>query len=291
MRKLWATLVILLLAATLAACSSARFGYVNGDSLVYWWINGYVSFDDDQKFVARKQLVELFAWHRQTQLKDYAQLMTGFQQRIQRAAWQPVTPSEIVDDYAAIRKRIKTTIERALPDLAGLALTLQPRQLQHLEHKFASSNDEYRDEFMRGALDARQSGRLKKVMKQAEYWFGDFSREQEAQILVVLRTTPLNNEIWLGERQRRQQEMLRMLRKIQTEKPDRHAALAMLKSYTSRGFEIFTYDEHPQFFDASREGVAKVVATIINVATPKQRAHAVKRLQQWIDDCDALAGK
>jgi hypothetical protein len=258
---------------------------------VYWWINGYVSFDDDQKFVARKQLVELFAWHRQTQLKDYAQLMTDFQQRIQRAALQPVTPSEIVDDYAAIRKRIKTTIERALPELTGLVLTLQPRQLQHLEYKFASNNDEYRDEFMQGPLDDRQRGRLKKVMKQAEYWFGDFTREQEAQILVVLGTTPLNNEIWLGERQRRQQEMLRMLRKIQTENPDRNDALGMLKSYTSRGFEIFTYDEHPQFFDASREGVAKVVATIINIATPEQRAHAVKRLQQWIDDCNALAGK
>lgn len=283
--------MILLLAATLAACSSARFGYANGDSLVSWWMNGYISFDDDQKFVARKQLIELFAWHRQTQLKDYAHLMTGFQQRIQSAARQPVTPREVVDDYAAIRQRAKVSIERALPDLAGLALTLEPKQLQHLERKFASNNGAYRDEFLQGDLDDRQRGRLKKVMKQAEYWFGDFSREQEAQILGVLRTTPLNNEIWLGERQRRQQEMLRMLRKIQAEKPDRDVALAMLKSYTSRGFEIFTYHEHPQFFDASREGVANLAATIINMATPEQRAHAVKRLQQWIDDCNALAGK
>ena len=45
------------------------------------------------------------------------------------------------------------------------------------------------------------------------------------------------------------------------------------------------------FFAASKDGVAQLVVIIVNISTPKQKAHAVARLQQWIDDFNALADK
>jgi hypothetical protein len=128
-------------------------------------------------------------------------------------------------------------------------------------------------------------------MKQAEYWYGDFSVEQEAQIRAASDARPLNNELWAAERMLRQQELLRILRKIQTERPSRDAVSGMLRKYIERSFENFSYAENKEFFDKTRSSASNMVAVIANVATPAQRAHAVKRLQTWIDDSKVLAAR
>jgi hypothetical protein len=168
-------------------------------------------------------------------------------------------------------------------------LALQPQQIAHLEKKFASNNDGYRKEYLRGDLEQRQLARYKKVMKQAEYWFGDFSREQQAQIRAASDARPLNNELRLALRLRRQQELIALLKKVQNEKLGREATMALLKDYVAGVFGQFGDKQHKAFYDASKDGSARMVTTIINIATPAQKAHAVKKLQRWIEDCHALA--
>lgn len=126
-------------------------------------------------------------------------------------------------------------------------------------------------------------------MKQAEYWFGDFNSQQEAQLRAASDARPLNNEIWMAERLRSQQELIRILKKIRAEKPDREAAAAILRKHAAAAFDLITYDENKAFSDALRDGNAQLAALIVNIATPAQKAHAVKRLQNLIDDCNAMA--
>ncbi|WP_225984453.1 DUF6279 family lipoprotein [Noviherbaspirillum aerium] len=278
---------IFLFACLLAGCSALRLGYANGDTVVYWWLNSYIDINEEQKPWVRQDIERLFAWHRKTQLNDYAQYMEQIQQRLQR----PVKPEEVMQDYAGIRKRSMVVIDKALPELTRLAMDLQPEQLTHLEKKFASNNEAYRKEYLRGNLEDRQLFRFKKVLKQAEYWFGNFTTEQEAQIRKASDARPLDNELWAEERRQRQQELLRILRKIQSDKPSREDASAMLRQYIERNFENFTYAQHKDFFDDTRAGSANMVAVIANVATQEQRDHARERLQKWIDDCRSLAAK
>ncbi|HZW22309.1 DUF6279 family lipoprotein [Noviherbaspirillum sp.] len=280
--------VLFLLAMLLAGCSALRLGYANGDTFVYWWLNGYVDFEDEQKPWVKAHIDRLFDWHRTTQLPDYAQLLEQVQQRLQRGQ---TAPDEVRADFNAVRKRAALVLDKAAPELADLALSLQPQQIANLEKKFSSNNDKYRKEYLRGNIDDRQQLRFKKVMKQAEYWFGDFSQEQEASIRKMSDARPLDYEIWMAERLRRQQEMLQMLRKIQAEKPPRETVSRMIREFVARSFENFTYAENKAFFDDSTDGMARMIATIVNVATPEQKAHAIKRLQKWIEDCHALAGK
>ncbi|GIZ51926.1 DUF6279 family lipoprotein [Noviherbaspirillum aridicola] len=282
-----ARLCLLLLLGLLAGCSALRFGYANGDTFLYWWLDGYVDFTDAQKPWVKRDIDQLLAWHRKTQLPDYARLLAGVQQKLASQA----SADEVLAEYAQIRKRADVAIERALPHLTELALSLEPEQIAHLERKFASNNDSYRKEYLRGSVEDRQRLRFKKVMKQAEYWFGNFSDEQEARIRAASDARPLDNEIWLAERQRRQQEMLKMLKKLRAEQPSREAAQAMLRDYAQASFDNFTYAEHRQFFDGTRQGMAEMIATIINIATPQQREHASQRLQKWIDDSRALAAR
>lgn len=276
-----------LLVCLLAGCSALRLGYANGDTFVYWWLNGYVDFSDAQKPWVKAHIDRLFDWHRSTQLKDYAQLLAHLQQRLQHG---PATAADVRKDFSTVRARATLVLEKAAPELADLALSLQPEQIAHLEKKFADNTEKYRKEYLRGSVDDRQQHRFKKVMKQAEYWFGAFTDEQEAAIRKASDARPLDYEIWLAERKRRHQEMLAMLRKVQSEKPPRDVVVRMIRESIARGVRNFTYAEHKAFFDATDEGVAQMIATIVNVATPEQKAHAVKRLQKWISDCHALAG-
>ena len=278
---------VFLFACLLAGCSAIRLGYANGDTVMYWWLNSYVDFTNEQKSWVKADIDDFMRWHRKTQLNDYAQWLTQLQQRVQ----QPVTPEEVMGDYAATKKRIMLVADKALPELTKLAMDLQPEQIAHLEKKFASNNEDYRKEYLRGSLEDRQLFRFKKVMKQAEYWYGDFNREQEAQIRAASDARPLNNELWAAERKLRQQELLHILKKIQKEHPPREAVSAMLRKYIERSFDNFSYAENKEFFDNTRSSASNMVAVIANVATPAQRTHAVKRLQAWIDDCKTLAAR
>jgi hypothetical protein len=178
-----------------------------------------------------------------------------------------------------------------LPDLADLALSLKPDQIAQLEKKYASNNERYRKDYLRGDVEERQRFRFKKIMEQAEYWFGDFSDEQEAQIRRASDARPLTNERWLAERQYRQREMIVLLKKIQAERPSRDAVIQLLRAHAALMLEQAGGGEHEQLFNAARDGLIGVAATVINCTTPAQKARAVKRLQQWIDDFDALAAR
>jgi hypothetical protein len=41
-------LFLVALMATLTACSTIRFTYNHGDTLLYWWLNAYIDLDSDQ---------------------------------------------------------------------------------------------------------------------------------------------------------------------------------------------------------------------------------------------------
>lgn len=279
---------LVLLVLMLAGCSALRLGYANGDTFVYWWLNGYVDFTDEQKPWVKAHIDRLFDWHRKTQLREYAQFLGHVQQRLQAG---PVNSADIHEDFNAVRKRAALVLEKAVPELTDLALAVQPEQIAHLEKKFAANNENYRKEYLQGNVDDRQRLRFKKVMKQAEYWFGNFSDEQEARIRKISDARPLDYNVWMTERVRRQQEMLRMLRKIHAEKPSREAVSRMIREFIAHSVENFTYAENKAFFDGSTDGMAQMIVTIVNVATAEQKEHAARRLQKWIEDCHALAAK
>jgi hypothetical protein len=282
--------LILVFILSLAACTAmqgVRWSYNHGETLAYWWLNSYVDIDADQKPWVSQRIARLFQWHRATQLRDYAQLFAQAQRQVQR----PVTAQELLATWDEGRKRMFVIVDHALPDLADLALSLKPYQIERMERKFASNNDDYRKDYLRGSVEDRQRFRFKKVMEQAEYWFGDFSREQEALIRKASDARVLNNELWYAGRQHRQREMIALLKKIQAERPGRQAAIEMLRGYATTIIEHAGGGEHELFYDAARDGAAGVAAVVINCTTPAQKAYAAKRLQQWIDSFNTLAAQ
>ncbi|WP_343733412.1 DUF6279 family lipoprotein [Duganella sp.] len=279
----WLCLIAVM--AVLTACSSLRLAYNHGDTLLYWWIDGYVDLTSEQKGWVKKDIDELFRWHRKTQLHDYVQIL----QTAQRQLAAGPTQADLQNDYDEIKNRTQLLLFKALPELADLARSLQPDQIATLERKFAANNAEFRKKNMKGDREAQQKFRYQKSMEQFELWFGNFTAEQEAQIRKASDARPLDNEIWLEERQRRQKNILAVARKVQQEKLGKEATMALIHTLIKEGFDRLEQSERKAFFDAAEAGNIQLILTVIQIATPAQKAHAHKRMQGWIEDFNNLA--
>jgi hypothetical protein len=286
MRPLWRSFLIVLMLA-LAGCSSLRLAYNHGDTLLYWWIDGYVDLDAEQKPVVKADIDNLFQWHRKTQLRDYIQVLQTGQRQLQGNP----TAADLANDYDEVRRRTQLLLFKALPELADLARSLKPEQIAQMEKKFASNNAEFRKKNMKGDKEAQQKYRYKKSMEQFELWFGNFSSDQEAVIRKASDARPLDNEFWLNERLRRQHAIVTLAKKVQTEKLSKEATMALLHGLVKDSFEPPEAADRRKFIDSYTDATIQLVLTVVKIATPAQRAHAQKRMQGWIDDFNNLAAE
>jgi hypothetical protein len=164
------SLIALMLA--LAACSSVRFAYNQGDTLLYWWLDAYVDLDSEQKGSVKEDIDQLINWHRKTQLRDYSQLLSTAQHQLTAGN---VTPADLKTHYREIKSRTELLAYKALPELADLALSVTPEQIGNIEEKFNKNNETFRKKFVKIDNEQKQKLRYKKSMEQFELWFGSFS--------------------------------------------------------------------------------------------------------------------
>jgi hypothetical protein len=276
--------MIALLAFT-AGCSSVRFTYNQGDTLLYWWLDSYADLEGQQADVATRDIDTLFAWHRQTQLRDYAALLGNLQRQL---AGNP-TQADLVSAYREMRVRGERLATRAVPEMTTLALSIKPEQIANIERKFKSKNEDYRKKFIEGGTEKRQRARFKKALEQFELWFGNFSSEQEAVLRRASDARPLDSEIWLEERVWRQRRVVALLRKFQQEKPNREQATAQVAALEREIFGRMESPERKAFYDTYLDQTTKFMMSAIRIATPAQKKHAQERMQGWINDFQALA--
>lgn len=275
------------LAALLLACSAARIGYNNGETISYWWLNSYVDFESGQKPWVKAHIDELFAWHRKTQLQQYVKLIS----RLQRANYATITKADLLSDYEEGRKSVNAITDRAAPELADLALSLTPEQIDNIQQKLEKNNKRFRKDYLRGSQQERQEFRYKRMMKQAEYWFGNFSHRQEDRLRMLSDARPLDNELQIADRLQNQKQLIDLLKKIQSQKPDREAAARMIREYVNAAMEHFGNKQYQAFFDQSKEANAALVAEMMHMATPEQRKHFINTLQDWVSDFTRLMAK
>lgn len=278
-------LCLMAMMVVVSGCTSVKFTYDHGDTLLYWWLNAYVDLDGDQAAWVKKDIDGLFQWHRQTQLKQYSATLA----KAQRQLAGDTTQADLLADYKEIQTYTEQLAMRAVPDLADLSRSVKPEQIAQMEKKFSKNNDDYRKKFLRGDLEKRQSARFDKSMEQFELWFGSFSRDQKAILRKASDARPMDSEIFLAERIRRQQKIVAMLRKVQAEKLSKEATQKEITALMRDMFDRMEAPDRKAFFDSYVDATSKFILTAIKIATPEQKAHAQKRMQGWIDDFNNLA--
>lgn len=276
----------LLLAATalllLAACSALRIGYNQADRMLAWSLDSYLDLNASQDALVRERGARLLAWHRSTQLADYAALMAQARTAIQR----PVSAAEVLDWQTRINARLGAIGEEAAPDLAELAASLSPAQLAHLRERLAKDQRKAREE----AQSQDEAARLRRARESAEDWFGTLNPEQTALLRRHVAATSADARAWLDEREQRQRELLATLEPI--------AAGRMAPGEASRAIrELFARWAQPR--EASRRELsqrwrlanATLIAGLVNAAGERQRAQLARKLGTYEEDFSLLAAE
>jgi len=264
------------------ACSSVRIGYNNADTLLYYTLDKYLDLTAAQQELARDRIKGLLAWHRATQLQGYAEFID--------AAGRQVEGQIATDDVLALNlemnRRLVAIGEHAAPDLAALALTLQPAQLVKLAKKFADDDAKAWREVADG--DASVENRVERGIDRAEDWFGSVTRQQETLIRAAVAQRPDSEHWWLREREQRRADLLKLLERIHAAQPQVGEAAQWLREY----FAYLTDPQDPERrarMNEYRRGNAELLAALVNVASAEQRAVLIKKLHGYSEDFAALA--
>lgn len=269
----------------LAGCSTIRLGYGQGTELAYWWLDGYVDFTETQTPLVREGLGAWFAWHRRTQLPDYAVLLERAGTELRADA----TPPQACRWFDDVRQRTDAAVERALPLLADLALTLTPAQLDTLQRQYRRKNDEFRDEFLQRDPKVRLRASVDRAVERFERIYGRLEAPQRAVIARQVAASPFDPERWMAEREARQREVLQVLRRVVDERPPRDQAMALLRPLAQR-MQQSADDGYRAYSQRLQAYNCTFAAEVHNATTPGQRDAAARRVRGWAEDARVLAG-
>jgi len=270
----------------LTGCSAVRLAYAQAPNMVYWWLNGYVDFDAEQGERARDAVADWFAWHRATQLSDYASLLATAQQQI----LNDITPDDVCQWADVLRKRIEVGYEQGVPAMAEMVRTLKPQQLQRVERRYRKADEEFRDDFLQPTRAEQLEESNKRALSRAELIYGELNEPQRALLAQGIAESPFDPERWLTERQMRQREIVETLRALQAQRADAartEAALRLFAAHAARSPHAAYRDYQKRLFDHN----CRLISQLHNSTTPEQRRRGAERLKGWEDDLRTLAGQ
>ena len=290
LRRIIGLALLLPLVLALSACGMVRLAYDQGPTLLYWWIDGYVDASGEQTPKLREGLDRWFAWHRRTQLPDYAALLV----RAQREVLEPTTAAAACTWQGDIERRLEAAVEEALPAAAELMLSLSPEQLQHIERRMAKGLAEARAEFLQADLAERKALSLKRSIDRFETLYGRLDAAQRERLAAALATSSFDPERWLNERELRQRDMLRALTTVSAlgraggdRGAARQQAQAAARSMAERARQSPRAD-YRAYQQRLRLDNCQLAASLHNATTPVQRQAARGKLKGWEDDVRAL---
>jgi len=290
MRKLRRIIGLAVVLLALAGCSMVRLAYDQAPNLVYWWIDGYVDVSGEQTPWLRDAIDGWFAWHRRSQLPEYAALLA----RAQREVLEPTTAARMCAWSAEIERRVDLALEAAVAPAAELTLTLTPEQLQHVERRMGKDNEEARADFLQADAAERQAASLKRTLGRFEMLYGRLDAAQRERLATMLAASTFDPERWLAERRARQRETLQALAMVSTAARnggDRDALLRQAEAAVRMVVERSMRSPRPEYRayqQRLKHDNCLLAANMHNAMTPAQRQAARAKLKGWEDDVRSL---
>jgi hypothetical protein len=276
---------LLSLAVALAGCSAIQLGYNVLPEMSYWWLDGYLDFNDSQQPSVREDIAAVHGWHRANELPAFIPLL----QRAERMVGGELGADQVCALEPELRARLSAVRERLEPVVARHAVSFSPMQLRHLERKYAQKNRDYLNDWVRLPPEEQLDKRLKAIAERTEMLYGRLDDAQKLLLRQQLQASVFRPALVLAERQRRQQDTVAVLRSLSGQ-PASGDVTARVHSLFDRMLE----PPDPTFrtyMDAMRQETCRIAAVMHNSTSPAQRDFAVRRLRAWQRDLSELAAR
>ncbi|MBX7229902.1 MAG: hypothetical protein K1X48_09885 [Burkholderiaceae bacterium] len=271
---------------SLSACSAIGLAYNNADTLLLSQLDSYLDLDSRQELFAREKAAAFFAWHRQEELPEYASWLRSIKSKIASGA----SDAQIAQLASEVNLRMDKALQKLAPDLAELALTLSPTQLERLKEKYAENAAQLSKEYLSKTPAEQQEKRFESLLSSIQRLYGSLQAEQKERLRAVSDARPLNHKFLLAERLRRQQDVMETLARINKQRLSTEVATREIKAL----FERFSPSPDAQrraYFEQVNQGAYRAIALMSNLATKEQRAFAQERLESWAGDLTVLVAR
>ena len=272
-------------ALLVSACSVVAIGYHFTPSFVYWRLDQALDFDSAQAADVRARLDRLHAWHRRSELADYARFLGEVQARIGR----PVSAADVAWLHEEVRRRYSLILEAVATDAVEVVLALRGEQMDALERRFARMSADFTRQRVDVGPERAREDMYVHVLKTLERWYGDFDDRARIRLRRLADEIPLDTRLELEDLRRRQRELLAFLRAVSAGKLTAREEIGeRIKRFFGRWEEGRT-PHYADYAERNRAALHRFYAEAANLATPGQRERARRELQHYIDQIAALA--
>jgi hypothetical protein len=252
--------------------------------LAMWRVDSYVPLNTEQRALASRRIEGLHVWHRSTQLDDYIAFLQGVQRHI---ATRPVTEADIQRWRTDVLQRWKPIAERAAPSVAEVVVTLDAEQLGKVRAEMTRANEKLRREWMPPGRGDRIEARTKRYLERAELFLGSLTDSQKRLARKMAAEAPPTEDQWFAQRVGRQQDMLALMERIRVDRPSDAVAATWTRDLMLRWAQPRDGPDRIGAESSLASGDA-MSAALLAEATPRQREHLQRKLQEWIDLLQSL---
>ncbi len=267
----------------ITACSTVRFAYNQGDTLIRWWIDDHIGLTTEQEFLTRELLEQQFWWHRTEQLTDVSKTL----EQLRRQLHRPLSTQEVSQFSDDLKKFIYAIAKKATPDAAKIFVTLQSNQIEKMQKRMQKGNEKFLKEWLPPSVERQNKVRADKVIDRVEWLFGSINKEQEEKIRQHIKNNPLDMNMVYQDRLRRQNDLLKVVRTIHQNKLNQQQAEELLTVYM-KNFEYGTTKEQ-QDFGKKRAAIGVQLSSFItHTMNDEQRKYASGRVETWALDVQEL---
>jgi hypothetical protein len=267
----------------ITACSTVRFAYNQGDTLIRWWIDDHIGLTAEQEVLTRELLEQQFWWHRTEQLAEVSKTL----EQLRRQLHRPLSTQEVSQFSDDLKKFIYTIAKKSTPDAAKIFVTLQNNQIEKMQKRMQKGNEKFAKEWLPPSAEKQNKVRADKVIDRVEWLFGTINKEQEEKIRQHIKNNPLDMNMVYQERLRRQNDLIKIVKTIHQNKLNQQQAEELLTIYM-KNFEYGTSKEQ-QDFGKKRAAIGIQLSSFItHTMNDEQRKYASGRVETWALDVQEL---
>lgn len=267
-------------------CSAVKLAYNQVPQLAYWQLNSYLDLSETQTERVRDELGDLHQWHRDTMLPRHAELLQKVQQQLPSA----ISPDQACRTYDDVRAQLDKVVTQAEPKLVWLAAQLTDAQVRNLQKKQASSNADWKKEWVDVTPEKLREQRFKQLLSRAETFYGTLDEPQKAALRAFVAQSSFDPQRTYTERLRRQKDLVQVLQRIAEDRTNTDQARSLLRGYLAR-FNASPDAAYQRYAQTLVEEGCEGYSRVHNAMTAGQRLKAVQSVKGYEQDFLVLAAQ
>ena len=189
-----------------------------------------------------------------------------------------------------MRTQLDKVVTQAEPQLAWLAAQLTDAQIRNLQRKQASSNADWKKEWVDVTPDTLREQRFKQLLSRAETFYGTLDEPQKAALRAYIAQSSFDPQRTYAERLRRQKDLVQMLQKIAQDRANTEQARTLLRGYIAR-FNTSPDAAYQRYAQTLVQEGCEGFSRVHNAMTAAQRFKAVQSVKGYEQDFLVLAAQ